>query len=96
MSESSNEFGCGDVVVLKSGGPPMTIESIETREVIVDDDDGKETQQWDYAKCVWFDLGSDDRWGEPLRAEFDVDTLEPCQFGEPATEPTPEPESAAG
>jgi uncharacterized protein YodC (DUF2158 family) len=71
------KFKSGDLVVLKSGGPVMTIDTVNTS--IFDDD--KITG----ILCVWF-------VGETLqRARFDHGALEPEQMEKRATKKDEEP-----
>ena len=44
-----NELKAGDCVVIKSGGPKMTIKAIHKH---------GSTSQKDVAECVWFDYNS--------------------------------------
>ena len=62
IMEDKLEFKVGDIVVLKSGGPDMTIEEYPTLGTIGED--------YTKAKCVWFNKN------ELYHSIFPISTLE--------------------
>jgi uncharacterized protein YodC (DUF2158 family) len=62
----SQEFKSGDIVVLKSGGPSMTIEGFKTIVSL----DGQERQDKSKVEVSWFESG------KLFRETFDVAALE--------------------
>jgi uncharacterized protein YodC (DUF2158 family) len=67
---SNTEFNPGDVVMLKSGGLKMTVESsteVDRLSVVAKDS----SRVW----CVWFVNTGGDNWVGPERATFDSAVL---------------------
>jgi uncharacterized protein YodC (DUF2158 family) len=56
---AENKFKRGDVVVLISGGPDMTVDKYEMSIDLVGTFTGRskplESQQTEYVECLWFD-----------------------------------------
>lgn len=77
MSESSYDsddyaFSVGDVVRLASGGPKMTVESIDLGDKDLANDD---EVMVDRVTCVWFEQDRKGRW-QLCREEFGSTALE--------------------
>lgn len=55
-------YEVGDVVAVKAGGPPMTVEAYDAEGELV--------------SCVWFSRNPDHQWTGPHRENFNPDLLE--------------------